>query len=54
MDSQNINFDGAAKNNAGDASIGRVFIDTEGNTLRTFVLDYGEASNNEAKLHALK
>lgn len=49
-----LNFDGAVKHNSGEADIGGVFRDAGGNTLRTFGMDCGEASNNEAELHALK
>ena len=49
-----LNFDGAAKHNPGEAGIGGVFRDAEGKILRTFAMDCGEASNNEAELHALK
>lgn len=49
-----LNFVGTVKHNPGEAGIGGVFRDAGGNTLRTFATDCGEASNNEAELHALK
>jgi len=49
-----LNFDGATKHNPGEVGIGGVFRDAKGNTLRIFAMDCGEASNNEAELHALK
>lgn len=49
-----LNFDGATKHNPREASIGGVFRDAGGKTLRIFVMDCVEASNKEAELHALK
>jgi len=33
---------------------GGLFRDDKGKTLRLYAMDYGNASNNEAELHALK
>jgi len=42
------------KGNLGEAGMGRVFKDNKGMTLRIYAMDYGNATNNEAKIHALK
>lgn len=49
-----VNFDGAAKGNPGEVGIGGLFRDDMGKTLRVYVMDYGNATNNEGELHALK
>jgi ribonuclease HI len=49
-----LNFDGAAKGNPGEAGTGGVFRDDRGRTLRIYAMDCGNATNNEAELHALK
>lgn len=41
-----LNFDGVAKNNPGEAGIRGVFRNDRGKTLRIFMMDCGEATNN--------
>jgi len=49
-----LNFDGATKGNGGEVGRGGLFRYDKGKTLRVYVMDCGNATNNEAELHALK
>ena len=49
-----MNFDGVAKGNPGKVGTGGVFRDDRGTMLKIYAMDCGNATNNEAELHALK
>lgn len=49
-----LNFDGAAKGNLGEAGTRGIFRDNRGRTLIIYVMDCGNATINDAELHALK
>lgn len=49
-----LNFNGAMKGNLEEARIGGVFRDDRGRTFKIYVMDCGNATNNEAELHALR
>lgn len=49
-----LNFDDVVKGNLGEAGTGGVFKDDRWRTLRIYAMDYGNVTNNEAELHALK
>ena len=49
-----LNFDGASKGNPGQAGIGGVFRDSQGEVCRFYALDLGYATNTEAELASLQ
>jgi len=48
-----LNFDGAAKGNLGEEGIGGILMDDRGRALWVYMMDFGNASNNEVEFHAL-
>ena len=49
-----LNFDGASKGNPGQAGIGGVFRNSQGDVCRVYALYLGYAMNNEAELASLQ